>query len=148
MKRGIWGFVFVLATMVGVVLSLSVADAQTRFRLGVDNDALSMDPIASSDNPSIWVQLLLYDTLVRPSTDALKVEPGLAERWTVSPDGLEYTFQLTADTKILPAERADQLAVGSLVTLIAPRDPSSEIPIAKGIVIHPAGSGSGAFSTP
>ncbi len=63
-------------------------------------------------------------------------------------DGVEYTFQLTADTKILPAERASQLAVGSLVTLIAPRDPASATPIAKGIVVHPAGSGSGAFGTP
>lgn len=63
-------------------------------------------------------------------------------------DGIEYTFQLTADTKILPAERANQLAVGSLVTLIAPRDLTSTSPTAKGIVVHPAGSGSGAFGTP
>jgi len=63
-------------------------------------------------------------------------------------DGINYTFQLTADTKILPAERAGQLAIESLVTLIAPRDFTSTTPIAKGIVVHPAGSGSGAFGTP
>jgi len=95
MIRGIFVFAFALATLVTVALPLSIADAQTKFRLGIDNDALSMDPIASSDNPSIWVQLLLYDTLVRPSVDALKVEPGLAERWSISPDGREYTFVLS-----------------------------------------------------
>ena len=94
MKRMSLVFAVGLATLVAVALPLSIADAQTRFRLGVDQDALSMDPIASSDNPSIWVQLLIYDTLVRPSVDALKIEPGLAESWTVSPDGLEYTFVL------------------------------------------------------
>jgi len=56
-------------------------------------------------------------------------------------DGNSYTFQLTTDTKIRPEERAGELAVGSLVTIIAPRDPSSLDRIAKGIVVHPAGSG-------
>jgi peptide/nickel transport system substrate-binding protein len=54
-------------------------------RLGVTADALSTDPIASSDNPSIWTQLLLYDQLVRPSRDGTRLEPGVAESWRVSP---------------------------------------------------------------
>lgn len=58
-------------------------------------------------------------------------------------DGASYTFTLTAETKILPAERAGELAVGSRVTIIAPRDPSSETLTAKGIVVHPAESGAG-----
>ena len=54
------------------------ADAAT-FRLGVASDALTVDPIASSDNPSIWTELLIYDQLVRPSKDGTKLEPGIAE---------------------------------------------------------------------
>lgn len=53
-------------------------------------------------------------------------------------DGELYTFTLTAETVILPAERADQLAVGSWVTVIAPRDPASLGWTAQGIVVHPA----------
>jgi len=53
-------------------------------------------------------------------------------------DGNTYAFQLTAETKILPAERAGQLAVGSRVTVIAPRDPAATGPSAAGIVVHPA----------
>jgi uncharacterized protein DUF5666 len=60
-------------------------------------------------------------------------------------DGNFYTFSLTADTKILPAERAGELAVGSRVTIIAPRDPGALGWTALGIVVHPAGSGAGSM---
>lgn len=58
-------------------------------------------------------------------------------------DGNLYSFTLSADTRILPGERAGELAVGSLVTVIAPRDPASLGWFAFGIVVHPAGSGAG-----
>jgi peptide/nickel transport system substrate-binding protein len=70
------------------------AAAEHIFRLGVSADALTLDPIASSDNPSIWAELLIYDTLARPTRDGTGLEPGLAEKWTVSPDGKAYTFTL------------------------------------------------------
>jgi len=60
-------------------------------------------------------------------------------------DGNLYTFQIGADTKILPAERAAQLAVGARVTVIAPREPSALGWTARGIVVHPAGSGQGSL---
>ncbi len=53
-------------------------------------------------------------------------------------DGNTYSFAITAETKLLPAERAGTLAVGSRVTIIAPRDPASGGVVVKGIVIHPA----------
>lgn len=68
--------------------------AETLFRLGVPEDALTLDPIASSDNSSIWAELLIYDTLIRPSRNGTDLEPGLAEKWAVAPDGKEYVFTL------------------------------------------------------
>lgn len=53
-------------------------------------------------------------------------------------DGNTYTFTLSSDTKILPAERSGQLAVGSLVTIIAPRDVANGGAVAKGIVVRDA----------
>jgi hypothetical protein len=47
------------------------------------------------------------------------------------------TFDLAPDAKILPADRADQLGVGSRVTIICPRDPSGSSLLAIGIVVHP-----------
>ena len=58
-------------------------------------------------------------------------------------DGNSYTFALSSDVKILPKDRADDLGVGSRVTIIAPRDPSTQIWTAIGIVVHPAGTGAG-----
>jgi hypothetical protein len=52
-------------------------------------------------------------------------------------DGNTYTFAITDETKLLPAERAGTLAVGSRVTIIAPRDPGTGGVTVKGIVIHP-----------
>jgi hypothetical protein len=52
-------------------------------------------------------------------------------------DGNEYTFLITEDTKLLPPERADELAVGRRVTIISPRDVTGGPFTAKGIVIHP-----------
>ena len=62
-------------------------------------------------------------------------------------DGNTYTFAIAEDVKILPADRADELAVGSRVTIIAPRNPATPQGTANGIVIHPQGSGAGSQPT-
>ena len=54
-----------------------------------------------------------------------------------SKDGELYTFLIGEDFKILPEERAEELAVGRRVTIIARRDPSGGPLTAQGIVIHP-----------
>lgn len=71
------------------------AAAQTdTLRVAIGIDPVSLDPIATSDNASIWTQLLLYDTLIRPAPDGRSLEPGLAESWSVSDDGLTLDFRL------------------------------------------------------
>jgi len=52
--------------------------------------------------------------------------------------GKTFTFLLTDQTKILPADRADKLVVGSFVTIICPRDVTGGSLTATGIVVHPA----------
>ena len=37
---------------------------------------------------------LIYEGLIRTNAVTLKEEPNLAERWTVSPDGLQWIFYL------------------------------------------------------
>ncbi|MEZ0395940.1 MAG: DUF5666 domain-containing protein [Anaerolineales bacterium] len=51
--------------------------------------------------------------------------------------GKTYTYRLSEETRILPAERADSLQAGARVTVIAPRDVTSTGWTAQGIVIHP-----------
>jgi hypothetical protein len=53
-------------------------------------------------------------------------------------DGNTFTFTIAGDIKLLPSDRARELAVGSRVTIIAPRDPATGGVRLIGIVIHPA----------
>jgi peptide/nickel transport system substrate-binding protein len=71
----------------------AAAHAQT-LHVAMGYDPVSLDPIASSDNGSIWPQLLIFDTLIRPDKTGEGLEPGLAESWTISDDGLTLNFKL------------------------------------------------------
>jgi peptide/nickel transport system substrate-binding protein/oligopeptide transport system substrate-binding protein len=56
-------------------------------------DPRSLDPALSTDVPTGRAVGYLFDGLTRFDPDA-KVEPALASRWEISPDGLTYTFHL------------------------------------------------------
>jgi peptide/nickel transport system substrate-binding protein/oligopeptide transport system substrate-binding protein len=57
------------------------------------SDLVSLDPAKASDSQGFTVIGLLYGGLVRLDGQ-LRVVPDLAESWTVSDDGLVYTFNL------------------------------------------------------
>jgi hypothetical protein len=76
----------------------------------------------------------------------IEYTPG--ESITIVAKGNEYTFALTASTKILPDQRADQLDMGALVTIISRRDPAGGPLTAQGIVVHPAAASGGTPGTP
>lgn len=57
------------------------------------DDPRSLDPAHSTDVPTGRAVAYVFDGLVRFTPDA-RVEPALAERWDVSPNGLVYTFHL------------------------------------------------------
>lgn len=64
-------------------------------------------------------------------------QPGVSITILDKKDNSPSTFTLDAETKILPADRADQLAAGTLVTIISRRDVTGAAPSAFGIVVHP-----------
>jgi peptide/nickel transport system substrate-binding protein len=66
--------------------------------VGVSSDIHTLDPGVSSDNYD-WRQIYpCYDRLVRykvvDGKGSTEVEPSAAESWTVSPDGLVWTFSI------------------------------------------------------
>src|SRR5512141_3481768 len=61
-------------------------------------DPRSLDPALSTDVPTGRAVAYMFDGLVRFTPDA-QVVPGLARDWTVSPDGLTYTFHLRSGVK-------------------------------------------------
>ncbi len=56
-------------------------------------DPRSLDPALSTDVPTGRAVSYVFDGLTQFTPDA-RVEPGLAQRWDVSGDGLTYTFHL------------------------------------------------------
>src|SRR6478752_677169 len=87
-----------LLAMVGIIALAGCGGggAPTRDELidSRDNyDPRSLDPAVSTDVPTGRAIGYLFDGLTRFTPDA-RVEPALAERWDVTPDGITYTFHL------------------------------------------------------
>jgi peptide/nickel transport system substrate-binding protein len=92
----------------GVVVTLVVAGAAfaaTRggasAKAGVDTLVIanavkidSIDPAVNSANESIWIDQNIYNRLVQSNASGTALQPDLATSWTISKDGLTYTFHL------------------------------------------------------
>ncbi len=88
-----------LKTLAAAALALliggtSIAEAQGVLTIGRREDGTTFDPIMTAQNVDFWVFMNVYDQIVRVDRSGTKLEPGLAESWTVSPDGLTYTFTM------------------------------------------------------
>jgi peptide/nickel transport system substrate-binding protein len=71
-----------------------LAEAAGVLTIGRREDGTTFDPIKTAQNVDFWVFSNVYDVLVRVDRTGTKLEPGLAESWEVSPDGLTYTFKI------------------------------------------------------
>ncbi|QOL13978.1 ABC transporter substrate-binding protein [Dickeya dianthicola] len=82
----------------GVLLALNLvselAQAAGILTIGRREDSTTFDPIKSAQNADNWVFSNVFDVLIRVDKTGTKLEPGLAQSWTVSPDGKVYTFTL------------------------------------------------------
>ena len=63
------------------------------FRLNLDGGLTTLDPAYARDQASGWMTGQLFDGLVELDAE-LAVQPAIAQRWSVSDDGLPYTFFL------------------------------------------------------
>jgi peptide/nickel transport system substrate-binding protein len=71
-----------------------LAEAAGVLTIGRREDSTTFDPIKTAQNIDFWVFSNVYDVLIRVDKTGTKLEPGLAESWTVSDDGLTYTFKI------------------------------------------------------
>jgi peptide/nickel transport system substrate-binding protein len=67
------------------------------FTFSRGNDSDNLDPVTQDGNIDIWIFMSIYDQLVRVDNTGTALEPALAEKWEISPDGLTYTFHLRKD---------------------------------------------------
>jgi peptide/nickel transport system substrate-binding protein len=70
----------------------------TTLTIGIEFEHAGMDPAVIFDNSSRII-VAVYENLVTLEKETNKVIPQLAEDWTVSPDGLTYTFNLRKGVK-------------------------------------------------
>lgn len=90
--------------LVGIILfflvhcspSVSSTDQLKVFRYNQASGISSLDPAFAKDQSGIWPCFQLYNTLLQLDSQ-LVVKPMIAQRFEVSPDGLQYTFYLRQD---------------------------------------------------
>lgn len=78
--------------------------AKTKIVLGMNIEPPGLDPTIAAPvaiGQVVWQNI--FQGLVRIDRDG-KVQPQLAESWTISPDGLTYTFKLRTDAKFQNGE--------------------------------------------
>lgn len=63
-------------------------------RVGLPSVPSTLDPATALDGPAALIARQVFDTLVQYREGSSDVEPGLASRWSVSRDGLTWTFRL------------------------------------------------------
>ncbi len=69
------------------------------FVFGRGADADRLDPARTTNGESVKIVTNVFNGLVRFKEGSTEVEPDLAKDWTISPDGLVYTFTLRDDVK-------------------------------------------------
>ncbi|MBZ0172054.1 MAG: hypothetical protein K8E66_06715, partial [Phycisphaerales bacterium] len=82
-----------------VVLGSRTAEPPADLAVYNGNDVTTLDPQRMSWIPDMRVARLVFEPLVQNDAlhDDAVIIPAVAERWSVSDDGLRYTFHLRAD---------------------------------------------------
>ena len=78
--------------LLSAAVSIPVYAIET-IKVAVASNTTTLDPVKSAYTPMIMTYGQLYSRLLRLNKSG-ELEAGLAKSWTVSEDGLEYTFQL------------------------------------------------------
>ncbi len=118
-----------LAMVVLLALAGSAAAQGGALRVGLPTVAATLDPATALDGPVSVIARQMFDTLVQYRDVTSDIEPGLASQWSVSRDGLAWTFRLRDgvrfhDGTVLTAQHV----VDSLERLLQPAAANAPVP--------------------
>ena len=86
--------VLALAVLASLALPGSGAGQGVPLRVGLSSIPAVLDPATALEGSIPLIARQVFDTLVQYREGSSDVEPGLATSWTVSRDGLSWTFRL------------------------------------------------------
>ena len=105
-----WSVLAVLLTVAAMVTPATAQPAGT-IVVGLVAEPVNLDPAQVTDLNSGRVGRRIVETLVTFPEESTQVVPGLAESWTISKDGLKYTFKLRKSIKFHDGTAFDAEAV-------------------------------------
>ncbi len=88
-----------LALLAAIAMPLAPAGAKTKFVFANASPYDNLDPHMILDVGRVASRINMYDGLLRWLDNPAKIEPWLAESYTISPDGKIYTFKLRKGAK-------------------------------------------------
>ncbi len=80
--------------LLGLLAAAAPAEAAKTLVFCSEGNPDSLSPPLARTSTSFDAIIPVFDTLVRFDPDSQAIVPGLAESWSISPDGLVYTFTL------------------------------------------------------
>jgi peptide/nickel transport system substrate-binding protein len=89
-----WVLVVALAPVTFWGIGQAQAQAPKTLVIAIGADQTGLDPQTVENNESGFVMSTIFDGIVNYQPGTSLVGPGLAESWTISPDGRVYTFKL------------------------------------------------------
>jgi peptide/nickel transport system substrate-binding protein len=119
MKRLLSVFSLLFAALGGA------ANAQTTLVIAIAADPTGLDPEAVLNNTSGFVMGTIYDGLVKYKSGSVEVEPALAESWSISQDGLSYTFKLRKGVKFHDGTAFDAPGFVKTIKRLSKDDPDT-----------------------
>lgn len=99
LTKGIAALALAALTAFSVTAPASAQTPPNVLVVGQIAEPAALDPHTVTAVNDFRILMNIYDGLVRYTSGTLEVEPALAESWTISDDGLTYTFALREGVK-------------------------------------------------
>ena len=126
------GRLLILALLLPLALALGGGSATAQpagtLVVGLVAEPVNLDPAQVTDFNSNRVGRRIVEPLVTFAEETTQIVPGLAESWTISPDGLQYTFKLRKGVKFHDGTPFNAAAAKfSIERQISPEHPANKL---------------------
>jgi peptide/nickel transport system substrate-binding protein len=118
--------------MVATVVAALAGDVWAQggvLRVGLPSVPTTLDPATALEGPMSVIARQVFDTLVQYREGSSDIEPGLASQWSISRDGLTWSFRLREGVRFHDGTALTaQHVVESLDRIVQPNAPNAPLP--------------------